>query len=309
MRSIEVLTERETRISNATIRIEGFDLHEPVNSFQRPDAAVVDMCLTSRPPNARGSYVGRFSPSDFEPLGHIFYIPADLPMRICSGAGRTRSLRCSFDRGAFADLMPQLNEYRLRETLHVASKTINQMCGRILAEMETPGFASAVVIEAMSSVIVVDLARVLSASLPSGDLPRGGIAGWRLRRIEERGRADGPPPTLEELAVLCDMSTRHLTRAFRQATGCSIGAKIEDWRVARAKALLSSDALSLKEIAYLLGFAHASAFSTAFRKATGEQPSAYRARVQAERTVTSVSGKRKSGVVLPSKPDSQGLRV
>ncbi len=281
MRTIEVFTEREIRISNATIRIECFDLHEPVNSYHQPDAPVVDMCLTSRPPNACGCYVGRFSPSDFEPLGHICYLPAGLPMRIRSGPGRTRSLRCSFDRGAFADPMPQISEYRLRETLHVTSRTIGQICGRILAEMEAPGFASAIVIEAMSSVIAVDLARTFSTSLPSGALPRGGMAGWRLRRIEERVRADGPPPTLEELALLCDMSTRHLTRAFRQVTGCSIGAKIEEWRVARAKALLSSDSLSLKEIAHLLGFAHPSAFSTAFRRATGEQPGAHRARVQA----------------------------
>ncbi len=296
MRSIEVFTERETRISNATIRIERFDLHESVNRLHLSDAAVVDMCLTSRPPNACGSYVGRFSPSDFEPLGHICYLPADPPVRIRSGPGRTRSLRCSFDRGALADLMPKINEYRLRDTLHVASKTISQVCGRILAEMESPGFASAVVIEAMSTVIAVDLARAFSGSLASGALLRGGMAGWRLRRIEERARADGPPPTLEELAMLCGMSARHLTRAFRQAMGCSIGAKIQEWRVARAKALLSSDSLSLKEIAHLLGFAHAPAFSTAFHRATREQPSAYRARVQAERIVTFLSGKRKSGL-------------
>lgn len=296
MSAVEVFTERETRVSNATIRIEWFDLHEPVKSVQLPDAAVVDMCLTPRPPSACGSYVGRFSPSDFEPLGHICFLPADLPLSIRSGPGRTRSLRCSFHRSAFPDLMPQLNEYRLRETLHVTSKTIPQICARILAEMETPGFASSVVVEAMSNVLAVDLARAFSASVPSGALPRGGVAGWRLRRIEERARADGPPPTLEELASLCDISTRHLTRAFREATGCSIGARIAEWRVARAKVLLSSDSCSLKEIAYLLGFAHASAFSTAFRRATGEQPSAYRARVHAERTLIFVSGKRKSGL-------------
>lgn len=277
MGSVEAFTERETRVSNATIRVEWFDIHESVKSVHLADAAVVDMSITPRPPNARGSYLGRFSPSHFEPLGRLFYIPPDLPVRILSGPGRTRSLRCSFDRSVFPDPIPQVSEYRLPETLHVANQTISQMCGRILAEMERPGFASAIVIEAMSNVIAVDLARAFYASLPSGALPHGGMAGWRLRRIEERGRADGPPPSLEELAVLCDMSTRHLTRAFRQVTGYSIGAKIEEWRVARAKVLLSSDSLSLKEIAHLLGFAHPSAFSTAFHRATGEPPNAYRA--------------------------------
>lgn len=281
MGSVEAFTERETRVSNATLRIEWFDIHESVKSVQLTDAAVVDMSITPRPPNACASYVGRFSPSHFEPLGRLFYIPPDLPVCILSGPGRTRSLRCSFDRSAFPDPMPQVSECRLPETLHVASQTISQMCGRILAEMETPGFASAIVIEAMSNVIAVDLARAFNASLPSGARPRGGMAGWRFRRIEERARADGPPPTLEELAALCDMSTRHLTRAFRQVTGCSIGAKVEEWRVERAKVLLSSNSLSLKEIAHQLGFAHPSAFSTAFRRATGEQPCAYRARVQA----------------------------
>lgn len=282
MASVEVFTERNIRVSNATIEVERFDLHEPVHeSVQPPDLPVVDMCLTPRPPNACGSYVGRFAPSDFEPLGRIFYLPADHLVRIRCGAGQTRSMRCAFNRAAFPELTSQFNEHKLRETLHLASKTISQVCNRILSELETPGFASTIVIESLVNVIAVDLVRAFSGSLPSEDLPRGGLTGWRLRRIEERGRADGPPPTLEELAELCGMSTRHLTRAYRQATGRSIGARIAELRIARAKELLSSDSLSLKEVSNLLGFAHPSGFSTAFRRETGEQPRAYRARIQA----------------------------
>jgi AraC family transcriptional regulator len=104
-----------------------------------------------------------------------------------------------------------------------------------------------------------------------------------LRRIEERVRADGPTPTLSELAALCGMSPRHLRRAYRQQTGRGLSDLVTEVRTSRAADLLASDGVSLKEISHRLGFAHLSGFSTAFRRATGESPGAYRARLWSER--------------------------
>jgi AraC family transcriptional regulator len=136
---------------------------------------------------------------------------------------------------------------------------------------------------------MVDLVRHFSPPGRALAPTHGGLPGWRLRRIEERVRAEGKPPTLDELAGICAMSPRHLTRAFRQQTGQSIGVFVEEVRAARARSLLAAGETSLKEIADRLGFAQASALSTAFRRATGETPSAYRARLQAERAGAFVS--------------------
>jgi AraC family transcriptional regulator len=99
-----------------------------------------------------------------------------------------------------------------------------------------------------------------------------------LRRIEERLKEVREPPTLSELATLCNLSVRQLTRAFRASRGRSIGDYVEQSRLDQAKCLLATEA-SVKSIAYSLGFASPSSFSFAFRRATGETPREFRDRM------------------------------
>ena len=102
-----------------------------------------------------------------------------------------------------------------------------------------------------------------------------GLAPWRLQKIDERLREVTAPPTLGELATLCQLSVRQLTRGFRISRGCSIGDYVADNTVAQARRLLATDA-SIKAIAYSLGFASPSSFCFAFRRATQQTPSQYR---------------------------------
>ena len=53
-------------------------------------------------------------------------------------------------------------------------------------------------------------------------------------------------------------------------------------RINRAKALLKENALSLKEIAHVLGFSDASHLSAEFRRQVGYPPSEYRLRCESE---------------------------
>jgi AraC family transcriptional regulator len=276
--------EHEYAGSSARLRIQHFDWCEPIDELLiNGDHCYFDMCLTPRPPGASGSYLGRFSPSHYEPFGRLMFVPAGMPLRARAHASARKqwALQCWFGGGAFEDLASVWSDDRLKESLHLTCPSLIGASARIVREMTAPGFASAVVIDAMCATITVDLVRHFSRSARLEAAPRGGLPGWRLRRVEERVRGDGPPPTLDELAGLCAMSPRHLTRAFRQETGRSIGAFIEERRIERAKALLACDDLSLKGVADALGFAQASAFSTAFRRAVGERPSAYRARLHA----------------------------
>src|SRR3546814_13240156 len=60
----------------------------------------------------------------------------------------------------------------------------------------------------------------------------GGLSSWRLRLIDERLHDVRDAPTLTELAELCKLSVRQLTRGFRASRGCSIGSYVADSRSA-----------------------------------------------------------------------------
>ena len=106
-------------------------------------------------------------------------------------------------------------------------------------------------------------------------LATGGLARWRLRIIDERLLELRNAPTLAELAGLCNLSVRQLTRGFRASRGRSIGEYVAQSQIDHAKRFLAGDE-SIKSIAYSMGFASPSTFSNAFRRATGQTPRQFR---------------------------------
>ena len=80
---------------------------------------------------------------------------------------------------------------------------------------------------------------------------------------------------LAELAGKCYMTEAHFSRTFKELMGEPPVSYINRYRINMATALLSTTALSLKEIAARVGFSDAAYFSRAFRKYKGESPTAY----------------------------------
>ncbi|HZP31630.1 MAG TPA: helix-turn-helix transcriptional regulator [Acidimicrobiia bacterium] len=74
------------------------------------------------------------------------------------------------------------------------------------------------------------------------------------------------------------VSTRTLRRRFPEATGMTWRAYLVQSRLLRAMTMLAEPGPSILEVATAVGFESVSAFTRAFRKATGETPSAYRRR-------------------------------
>ncbi len=105
----------------------------------------------------------------------------------------------------------------------------------------------------------------------------GGLPGWRLRLIDQRLHDEPMPPSLAELAELCRLSVRQLSRAFRASRGQSIGSYIAERRLDHARRMLTAG-MSVKAVAYSTGFSAPSNFTAAFVRATGETPRQYRAR-------------------------------
>ena len=85
---------------------------------------------------------------------------------------------------------------------------------------------------------------------------------------------------LGELAEGLGMSPRTLNRRFKQATGLSPQAYLQNLRVASAKDLLRHSNLSIGEIAWQVGLHDVSYFSQLFRKHSGMPPLRYREAVR-----------------------------
>jgi AraC family transcriptional regulator len=170
----------------------------------------------------------------------------------------------------------QWADRRLEATLDIPDQHLRALLLRLVDELRQPGFASAALVELVVAQIAIELGRYCTTLRRNGD--RGGLAAWRLRLIDDRLQAAADAPTLAELAQLCGLSVRQLTRGFRASRGCSIGDAIASSRVDQARRLLAGDH-SVKAIAYSLGFASPSSFCFAFRRATGHTPNAYRQRV------------------------------
>jgi AraC family transcriptional regulator len=105
------------------------------------------------------------------------------------------------------------------------------------------------------------------------------LAGWQLKRIASRiEEQPGELPTIAELAELCHISVRHLTRGYRAATGHTLGETMRKVQIAYASECLARTGLSIADIAGKVGFSSGPNFATAFRRSTGLSPSEYRRR-------------------------------
>jgi AraC family transcriptional regulator len=243
--------------------------------LKAPDDHVLDLSLTPRPKFARGRYLESWNPARFEPIGDIFFVPAGHSMHGRSDGGRQSSVMCLLHAGPMREWLEEnviWTERRLAATFDISSRALRALLIRLAEEARAPGFATEVLVEMISGQLAIDLARYFQTV---SEAPIGGLAPWQLRAINARLTDMPEAPTLQELAALCRLSTRHLSRAFRASKGLSIGAYVAQARVGHAKRQLV-DGRAIKEVAYALGFASPSSFAQAFRKATGQSPRAFR---------------------------------
>lgn len=274
--------EGELHAPVVTARLVKFQFSKPVDSILHDrDSYRVDLCLTPRPGNARASYPERWDSRRFEPIGDIFLVPPGEPMVAMSdGCCQQAAIVCQLHPEPMGDWLEGglqwTTERGLLAGLDIRDSHIRMLMLRLAEEARNPGFASEVLVELVAAQMAIELARYGAAS---NEEPTGrGLAPWRLRVIDERLQEETAPPTLTELAGLCGLSVRQLTRGFRLSRGCSIGDYVANNRVEQARRLLATDR-SIKAIAYTLGFASPSGFCHAFRRATGETPGQFRQRL------------------------------
>lgn len=108
-------------------------------------------------------------------------------------------------------------------------------------------------------------------------LAKGGLAAWQQRAviayIEEH---IAEPISLATLSRLVRLSPYYFCRAFKQSLGLPPHRYHSNRRIEHAKRLLAGPAPSVTEIGRIIGYSETSSFTTAFHKATGFTPTAYR---------------------------------
>jgi AraC family transcriptional regulator len=130
---------------------------------------------------------------------------------------------------------------------------------------------------------VESAAVVLSQRLMSRDRqriptpPRPGLPPSVLRRAKEFLHDEMyRNPGVTELSAAVGMNVDHFSRMFKRSTGLAPHQYLDNIRLERAKQLLAEGRAAMIDIAYEIGYANPSQFSTFFRKRTGLSPTEFR---------------------------------
>ena len=164
-----------------------------------------------------------------------------------------------------------VEQYKTRDPL------IEQIGLALKSELESEGIGSRVYAESLFNALSVHLVRHYCASgqnvlTDPGSLPQDKLR-YAVEYIHENLEKD---LTLSEIAVAVGMSPYHFARAFKQAIGLPPHQYLIKCRIEKAKILLAKTDLAIAEIAYRVGFASQSHFTTLFGKHTKTTPKAYR---------------------------------
>ena len=80
------------------------------------------------------------------------------------------------------------------------------------------------------------------------------------------------PPTLGELALLAGLSRSYFSPVFKEVVGMRLQDYLFQARINKARDLLSDINLTIKQVAYKVGFRDPNHFSRSFKKKTGMTP-------------------------------------
>jgi AraC family transcriptional regulator len=215
--------------------------------------------------------------NDCETIGRMWLVPPDQTLEFSSVEGQGRSIRCMLDAGLFESFLADAPRWRddddfFHAAFNISGGQIEWLLRRMYRELRNPDFATLQVIETLARQLTVEIIRALRLRREDASFHVGGLAPWRLRLIDQRLHNEEVLPGLEELANLCDMTVRHLSRSFRSETGRTLGKHIEAAMVDRASRMLRGGA-PVRKVAAALGYASPGSFATAFRRATGMLPS------------------------------------
>lgn len=221
----------------------------------------------------------RVGEKPFQSTGPLNFFAPGISMSLRGSAPFTTAL-CVFRPGFLTGLSDTESSVRLEEIdilTSIESERLTYLGQAMLGEAVRPGFASSIFAEAIGVAIALEIARYDGALRPGGEVSRGKLAPWQMRRLESYVRDHlSEQLTLNELARLLGISVRHLSRTVKNAKGMGVHRWIAECRFSEAQRLLIETDLPLHEVARRSAFQSAPAFSTAFRTVSGFAPGEFR---------------------------------
>jgi AraC-like DNA-binding protein len=219
----------------------------------------------------------------FPRVRSVAFLPPGCTVKMHTVNGPFRVLNCNFEKTYFESITKidqNFWEDHRQALVAIKDRRLEVMMQELYAELEQPGFAGDLLIEAVSTMTLVEMARYgrRLEQLKGPGASGHGLAPWQLRRINERLEAslELGYPGIDELARICSISQSHLMRSFKTSTGWPIHKYVAEERLRAAKKMLAGEHLNSKEIASRLGFRSPAYFATAFRRMTGKTPTEYR---------------------------------
>ncbi|RVT93578.1 helix-turn-helix transcriptional regulator [Sphingomonas crocodyli] len=237
------------------------------------------LCLSETPRNSRSRFAG--ADMDYTPTGRIAFQPAGTTLLARNDGGQQTILRFRISQKRFDAVSERKLNWGARElvqSINLSALPIRQLLEGLSTELAQPGFASRSYVDGMATLLIVNLLRSVGFD-QDNSYDRGGLTPFQMARIDARlDDAARPMPTVCELATLLGLSERHLRRAFRQSSGTTLRDRLQEVSCARASEWLTKTDMPVKMIAARLGFTTQGSFTTAFGRATGETPTAFRLR-------------------------------
>jgi AraC family transcriptional regulator len=263
--------------SVARVELRRYELPSPNEMWELDDAPILSFVMP-RAEGTQGEIMFDLGDRRRHKVGRLLLRPGGIAMHSRGDGGVLDILACRFDPVRFAAVtgLAEWDSRRLSDCASINSPMLMTLAERLKQETVAPGFGADMAIEALVQLMMVEVARLFRRARQR-EAGQGGLAPWQLARIDEALRSsDGEWPTTQALASLCGISRSHLSRSFVAMTGVALSDHAAAIRLERAQDMIRGGALPMNRIAETLGFATASAFSAAFRRATGLTPRAFR---------------------------------
>jgi AraC-like DNA-binding protein len=121
---------------------------------------------------------------------------------------------------------------------------------------------------------------IISRFLVEAEYKNGHLGKRILNSLYHIHKNIGQADNLAYLAKMSFLTKDHFIRLFKKEMKCTPGKYINRKRIETAQLRLLIDDMSIKDIAYSLGFDNISYFNRLFKKMTGETPGEYKKKIQ-----------------------------
>ena len=198
----------------------------------------------------------------------------------CGGGGAPTTIVCgslSFDRSSLKPITQLLPNVILMKADEARTLALHNTVQALASEMAEQAPGSEVVATRLAEVLVIQVLRAHIGSEPERNKgwlraifdPQMGVA---LSAIHDRVNA---PWTVESLAGAAGMSRSGFAARFKELIGQTPLEYVTEWRMQKAMQLLKQGDKKLIDVARSVGYESDAAFSKAFKRVVGANPSEY----------------------------------